>query len=173
MKSCAKPPSFAPALPGQMPGTWYTTSIFNTAHASPWKHPSDPQPTAAPRKMAKPALIYVVDDEEGLTELYGLFLKGTGHVVRAFNRRALALAALSADRLAPDLLIMDCIGDEMPADRFMQCCLDVHPSLRILMTSGFSQSDVRFTRAKPDRFLRKPFTADEFLAEVEAALAEA
>jgi len=117
--------------------------------------------------------IYVVDDAEGLPELYSLFLKGTGCIVRAYNHRAEALAALIVDRKTPDLLIMDYLGDSMPVERFMQCCRVVHPSLRILMASGLSQTDVQFfSRVRPNRFLRKPFTAEEFLQEVGAALAD-
>jgi DNA-binding NarL/FixJ family response regulator len=78
---------------------------------------------------------------------------------------------LTAERKKPDLLITDYCGPSMPVDRFLQRCLIVHPSLRILMTSGFSQTFVRFSVARPDRFIQKPFTADEFLREVRAALA--
>jgi len=117
--------------------------------------------------------IYVVDDTEGLTELYTLFLKGTGCNVRAYDNRAEALAALAADRTKPDLLIMDYLGDSMPVDRFMLCCRVVRPSLRILMASGLSQTDVQFfSPVRPNRFIRKPFTAGEFLQEVKAALAD-
>ena len=116
--------------------------------------------------------IYVVDDGKGLAELYTLFLKGTGCVVRAYNHRADALAALAVDRTRPNLMIMDYLGDSMPVDRFLQCCVAVHPPLRILMASELSQRDVGSSCVRPDRFIQKPFTADEFLREVRAALAE-
>jgi len=121
------------------------------------------------RALAGP-LIYVVDDAKGLTELYTLFLKGTGCIVRAYNDRADALVALMRDRTRPDLLITDYLGDSMPVDRFLQYCLVVHPSLRILMATELSQRDVRSSCVRPDRFIQKPFTADEFLQEVKAAL---
>jgi DNA-binding NtrC family response regulator len=114
--------------------------------------------------------IYVVDDAKGLTEMYTLFLKGTGCTVRAYNDRAEALVALMKDRTRPDLLITDYLGDSMPVDRFLQYCLVVHPSLRILMATELSQRDVRSSCVRPDRFIQKPFTADEFLQEVRAAL---
>jgi DNA-binding response OmpR family regulator len=117
------------------------------------------------------AEIYVVDDVEGLTELYSLLLKVAGYIVRAFNRRAEALAALTTDRKRPDLLIMDCLGDSIPVDRFIQHCRSVHPALRILMASGLSQRHARRSRASPDRFMQKPFTVEEFLHEVRTSLA--
>jgi DNA-binding response OmpR family regulator len=114
--------------------------------------------------------IYVVDDAEGLTELYTLFLKGKGYAVRAFKHRAEALAALAVESRMPHLLIMDYLGDSLPVEQFIERCLAVHPGLRILMASGLSHTDVQFSEARPDRFLQKPFTAEEFLQAVQATL---
>ena len=116
-------------------------------------------------------LVYLVDDEQGLTELYALFLKGAGYRIRGFNSRADALAGLTADSEKPHLLITDCLGDTLPIHLFIERCRVAHPSIRILMASGLSEIEVRSYCLKPDRFLRKPFTADQFLREVSAALA--
>jgi len=116
-------------------------------------------------------LIYVVDDDEGLTDLYTIFLKGTGYVVRAFHSRTEALEALTTDEQAPDLLIMDYVGHAMPPHWFIQRCLLAHPELRILVASGLSQSDLLCPDVQPLRFLQKPFTARKFLEEVSAAWA--
>src|SRR5688572_16339486 len=115
-------------------------------------------------------LIYAVDDAPELTELYTILLEGTGYVVRAFNDRVKALSALKAEKTKPDLLITDCVGPSMSFDRFLECCLVVYPSLRILMVSGYSQTDVRFPRSESDRFIQKPFTIEEFLRRVRATL---
>lgn len=114
--------------------------------------------------------ILVVDDVESLTELYTDFLEAAGYIVWAFNDRAEALAALKADRAKPDLLITDYCGLSMSVDQFMRDCLLVHPTLRILMASGFSRTDMRFSQPKPDRFIQKPFTPEELRREVTAAL---
>lgn len=117
------------------------------------------------------SLIYIVDDEPRLTDLYSIILEGIGYGVRAFNSRVDALASLKGERKKPDLLIMDYLGHAMSVDQFMQRCLLAHPALRILMATGFSQVDAKFSHIAPDRFLQKPFTAEEFLREVKAALA--
>jgi CheY-like chemotaxis protein len=117
------------------------------------------------------SLIYVVDDEPGLTNLYTIILEERGYIVRAFDNRIEALAQLKGDRRKPDLLIMDYFGHAMSVDGFMQRCVLANPSLRILVASGFSPIDARFLYIRPDRFIQKPFTAEEFLQEVEAALA--
>jgi DNA-binding NtrC family response regulator len=91
--------------------------------------------------------------------------------VRSFNLRIEALAAFRAERRKPDLLVTDYCGLSMPVERFIDHCLEVHPDLRILMASGFSQTSMRFFSVRADRFIQKPFTAEEFLQEVRAALA--
>lgn len=118
-------------------------------------------------------LIYVVDDAPCLTQWYALLLEGTGCMVKTFIDRAEALAALEADEKKPELLITDYRGHSMPAERFLYQCLAVHPALRILMASGYGETDARFSQVRPCRFIRKPFTPEEFRQEVGAALAPA
>ena len=136
--------------------------------------PSEVQQTnsaASASPTAEPLSIYVVDDAPCLTKLYATLLEATGYNSRTFNDRAEALAALEADRKKPDLLITDYRGLSITVDQFMSQCFVVHPALRILMASGFSQTDLRFSQAIPDRFIQKPFTAEVLLQEVRAALA--
>jgi DNA-binding response OmpR family regulator len=113
-----------------------------------------------------------VDDDEALTELYAIYLEAAGFRVKVFNNRVKALAALTADAERPDLLITDYRGESMPVDEFMHQCLTVHPALRILMASGFNETEALCFRAKADRFIRKPFTSEELLREVCATLAD-
>ncbi len=127
---------------------------------------------ASASQTAERRSIYAVDDAPCLTKLYATLLEATGYISRTFNDRAEALAALRADRKKPDLLITDYRGLSISVDQFMHQCLVVHPALRILMASGFSQTDLRFSQAIPDRFIQKPFTADVLLQEVRAALAD-
>ena len=101
--------------------------------------------------------------------MYAVILAAAGYVVQAFNDRVEALASLKGERKKPELLITDFSGHAMPADRFMQRCLRAHPFLRILMASGLNQNGAWFS-VTPDRFLRKPFTAEKFLEEVRAVL---
>jgi CheY-like chemotaxis protein len=132
-----------------------------------------PQPesaTAVARERAGGPLVYVVDDEPHLTELYTILLEVTGCRVRAFNNRNEALAALKRQERKPDLLVMDHLGNTLSTDRFMKLCLQICPGLRILMASGLHQDDLWFASVRPDRFLQKPFTPDEFLREVKVAL---
>jgi len=116
-------------------------------------------------------LIYVVDDQDGVGELYALFLQASGYQVKAFTDRAKALEALKEERSKPALLITDYLGLSMPIDGFIQHCRAAHPRLRILMASGCSEPNMDFLQPMSDRFLQKPFTPDELQHEVEATLA--
>ena len=127
---------------------------------------------ASASQTTAPPSIYVVDDAPSLTKLYATLLEATGYISRTFNDRAEALAALRADRKKPDLLITDYRGLSIPVDQFMHQCRVVHPALRILMASGYCQTDLRFSQAIPDRFIQKPFSAEVLLQEVRAALAD-
>lgn len=120
--------------------------------------------------MSEPTLVYLVDDEPRLIDLYTIILEANGYAVRAFNNRIEALAELKGASLKPDLLIMDYLGHSISVDGFMNRCLQAHPTLRILVASGYGEADARFSSIKPDRYLQKPFTAEEFLREVQAAL---
>lgn len=162
------------------PASFRTRARFVTNPASPLCAPRserirlkrESSSGSARRTIAVP-LIYAVDDLPDLTELYTLVLEPMGCVVRAFNDRAEALAALKEDSNKPALLITDYHGRSMPVARFMDQCLEVHPDLQILMASGFCETGAQFFRTKPDRFIRKPFTPRELCREVRAALVTA
>ena len=116
-------------------------------------------------------LIYVVDDQDGVGELYAIFLQANGYTVRTFTDRATALATLVKEKTKPALLITDYLGLSMPIEGFIKKCRAAHPALRVLMASGCHRPDVNFASPLPDRFIQKPFTPDELQQEVDAALA--
>jgi len=165
-----------PALPVQKPhaplAKWTLKSSQDTSLGRPGQNVSMERTPATfiAQEPDGAGLIYVVDDEPRLVDLYTIILEAQGYLVKAFHNRVEALAELKGAIKKPDLLIMDYLGHAMPIDRFMQGCLQAHPNLRILVASGFNQMDARFPSVRPDRYLQKPFTAEEFLSEVKIAL---
>jgi CheY-like chemotaxis protein len=127
--------------------------------------------TATGGEIDEIPLVYVVDDEPGLADLYTIILEANGYAVKAFTSRVETLAELKGATKKPGLLIMDYLGHSLAVDWFMQHCLQANPNLRFLVASGFSEFNTRFSSVTPDRYIQKPFTADEFLHEVAAALA--
>lgn len=74
-----------------------------------------------------------------------------------------SLARDLRDKEAPGL------GEQM-VEAMKGICPDF-ATMTIEWASGLSEDEVRSYCLKPDRFLRKPFTADRFVREVSAALA--
>ena len=176
MKTHAKLFPLAPAFAPQKPDT-FPAITFPAVNMAPVFWPSRSEDflqnhsSPSARRLAGAGSIYAVDDDEGVIELYTTLLEARGYSVRAFNDRTEALAALEKDCKRPDLLIMDYLGHWMPADQFVHRSLAAHPTLRILMASGLSPAEVRFSSVGTHRFIQKPFTGEEFLKEVRAALA--
>jgi len=165
-------PDFTPQIPEPVMGLAFTAvkavPIFWPSHSEGFVLSS---PASSAQRFAEAGSIYVVDNDEALTELYVILLEAKGYRVRAFNDRAEALAALENDGRRPDLLIVDYLGHLMPLDRFVHRSLAAHPTLRILMASGLSPAEARLSSARLGRFIQKPFTGEELLKEVRAALA--
>ena len=133
--------------------------------------PSAPAPAPAPARASGVPLLYIVDNDPWLTDLYTFLLHAEGYHAVAFNERPQALAALEQAREIPDLLIMDYLGHAMSAQVFMRCCLALRPGLRILIASGLHDADRRCYPAKPSGFIQKPFTAEAFLRKINSLLA--
>lgn len=123
-------------------------------------------------QIPEAALIYVVDDLPCLVELYAVVLEADGHRVRTFGDRSLACAALKTDDEKPALLITDYRNSSMPTDHFLCDCRALHPTLRILMATGFDRQGAQPAGVVPDGFLQKPFTFEELRDEVRGLLAE-
>jgi DNA-binding response OmpR family regulator len=123
-------------------------------------------------RIAETALIYVVDDLPCLVELYAVVLEADGHRVKTFSDRNTAIAALKTDDEKPALLITDYRNSSMPTDHFLRGCRALHPSLRILMATGFDYQGAQPAGVMADGFLQKPFTFEELRDEVRAILTE-
>jgi CheY-like chemotaxis protein len=119
----------------------------------------------------KAPIIYAVDDMPCLTELYALVLNKSGFVVRSFHDRQATLDSLAAAQIKPDLLITDLHNPTMRIEPFLEACVALHPTLRILMATGFGYHPAWCFSVTPHRFLPKPFTAEELRRAVEATLA--
>lgn len=171
MLPCAKTSLLKPVTP-------FRTPAFITVQIAPalWFPHSDcdlvESDNIEPSHQSKSGapMIYAVDDMRCLTELYTLVLESSGYGVRTFNDRGDALAALTLEREKPELLITDYRGARMSVESFLSCCRAIHPALRILLASGFSQTESRMSAVIADRFLQKPFTPGELQQAVKAVL---
>ncbi|MFO1475290.1 MAG: response regulator [Verrucomicrobiota bacterium] len=117
-------------------------------------------------------LIYVVDDEPMLLELAETLLAPCGYTTRTFPDGDAALRAFAEAKPRPALVITDYAMHPMTGLDLIRECRALEPRQRILMVSGTVDEDIfRNSKAKPDRFLAKPYQGKQFLHAVESLLA--
>ena len=122
---------------------------------------TDSKPATAGEKRP---LVYVVDDEPMLLELAFLILEPAGFQVRTFRDPQAVIESLQTSGNTPDLLITDYSMERMSGLELMQKCRDLRPGQKVLVLSGtVDQEFFEHPAGKPDRFLAKPYQAEELI----------
>lgn len=112
--------------------------------------------------------ILMVDDEDLLLTMGQTVLSAYGYRVLTANSGQKALDILAQNKNAVDLVITDLVMPTMGGRELVEHIQRVSPGLRILCTSGY----VWPTAQEDDAgYLQKPFTSQELLLKVKAALA--
>jgi PAS domain S-box-containing protein len=160
------------------PGAGSTVALFLPAIAAPGD--------AAPARQAAPAVgaglrVLVVEDDADVRAVAVAFLRGMGCVVTACDHAEAALAALAPagpESSAPapfDLLFSDItLGSGLDGIALAARALAMRPTLRVLLTSGYSKYLTEDASTRPDTappwpVLRKPYTQDELTAAIATA----
>ena len=119
------------------------------------------------------ALLYVVDDEPMVGDVVQAILKMGGYETVFFQDPTVAFKTLSEANPKPTLLLTDFQMPQMTGRELILRCKKAHPALKTILYSGNVQEDtVAFYPARPDRFLRKPFSPKTLIDMVQAVLAE-
>jgi len=130
-----------------------------------------PESSSAPVKSA--ALVWVVDDEPMVGDVVQAILKMGGYESVFFSDPQLALSALHQADPLPDLLLTDFMMPQMTGRELIQHCKKALPKLKTILYSGNVQEEtLAFYPARPDRFLRKPFTPKTLIDLVKSVLSE-
>jgi DNA-binding response OmpR family regulator len=119
--------------------------------------------------MTAAKTVLIVDDEARLVSLVETYLTQSGfRVVTASNgREALSVA----QRLEPDLIILDIMMPEMDGYEFMRVYRVEHDTPIILLTARVdSDEKVVGLEAGADDYMTKPFRPRELMARVKAVL---
>ena len=128
------------------------------------------QPASSPRSKDS-VLIYVVDDEPTLLELAEYILEMEGYRFQKFEEPRKALAAFQAADPRPDLVITDYVMLGMDGLQLVGECKRAKPDLKSILVSGTVQEEVvHRSPVKVDRFLRKPYLAQEFVEAIREVL---
>jgi DNA-binding NtrC family response regulator len=117
-------------------------------------------------------LIYVVDDEVMLLELATIILEPRGYTVRTFRDPTSALAAFTAAKPRPILVITDYAMHSMNGMALIAACRRVEPDQKMLLISGTVAEDIyQDSPCKPDAFVAKPYHARQLIEKVESMVA--
>jgi DNA-binding NtrC family response regulator len=114
-------------------------------------------------------MIYVVDDETVLVEMAAVVLKALGYGVRTFANAEAALEAFAKAQPRPRLVITDYAMNGMTGLALIAECRRADPDQKTILISGSQAEQVyRDVPCKPDRFLAKPYRANDLIKEVMA-----
>ena len=118
-------------------------------------------------------LIYVVDDEEHITELLAMGLGINGFAVERLSDGRQALAAV--ERRRPDLLILDVMmpgltGTEVLARIRQNEGANAHLPVILLTARDETKDKVEGLRLGSDDYVTKPFSIEELVERVKAIL---
>jgi CheY-like chemotaxis protein len=124
------------------------------------------------KKTSKP-LLFVVDDEPLLVELAAALLEPAGYVVKTFLSSETALEDFRTAAQRPAVVITDFAMHRMTGLDLIRECRQLNPRQKIILVSGTVEEDIyAHSRAKPDRFLAKPYKSKQLLSLVKSLLAE-
>jgi PAS domain S-box-containing protein len=116
--------------------------------------------------------VLVAEDEDVVRRLITRILRSRGYSVLEATDGVDALAVSARHAGTIDLLVTDLVMPELGGTRLADALRGVRSTLRVLFTSGYTDSEIGRRGPIPDReaFLPKPFTVDALLAAVRATL---
>jgi DNA-binding response OmpR family regulator len=118
------------------------------------------------------ASVLVVDDEHKIREVVRTYLEHDGYVVFVAGTGQEALAA--AQRLEPDLVVLDLLLPDLPGEEVARSIREVADVPIIMLTAKASEDErVAGLHLGADDYLAKPFSPRELVARVEAVLRRA
>ena len=113
--------------------------------------------------------ILVVDDEAKIRQLVGAYLEREGHTVLLADAGLPALDL--AQRLHPDLLVLDLGLPDLPGEEVLRLLRRSSDTPVIMLTARAAEGDrVMGLRLGADDYVTKPFSPRELMARVDAVL---
>jgi two-component system cell cycle sensor histidine kinase/response regulator CckA len=125
-----------------------------------------------PKQATGTETILVVEDEEAIRFVVRRVLERSGYKVLEAATGADALAEIAAHDGPLDLVMTDLVMPGMSGIDLARTLRREHPSLRILLASGYSQETVsnEFDKAREWHLISKPYAVNDLLAELRRIL---
>ncbi len=129
-------------------------------------------PEAPAKVMAEQetGTVLIVEDEEQVRGIAAAVLRGRGYQVysAANGQEALEIASSIATPL--DLLVTDVIMPKMGGPELVDRLLPLHPAMRVLYISGYTENSIVTSTAVRPAYLPKPFTPNLLAQKVSEIL---
>lgn len=142
-----------------------------------WLPASDGAPVPVREPVAQDDLsgsgvILVVDDEDLVRRIAQASLEAHGYtaLLASDGRSALDVVAVSGDRVRAVLLDLTMPG--MTSEETVKHLRSLQPTIPVIITSGYGESEImqRFEATGISGFLQKPYTAEQLVRCISAAL---
>ena len=125
------------------------------------------------RRVPKPPLIYIVDDEPLLLDLAEASLAPGGFTVKKFTDPDEALKSFAKARPKPDVLVTDYAMGKMNGVELLEKCRAHRSDVKCVLLSGTVGAEVVLDApTKVDRFVGKPYQPETLLELVRRVLGE-
>jgi len=112
----------------------------------------------------QPCLVYVVDDNPLLGQVTAQIIDTEGHTTRFFTDPLEAHEVIENQQPKPDVLVTDYDLGPIVGFDLIELARRVIPGVQCLLVSGTVKPEVLARHpTKPDKFLPKPFTADQLI----------
>ncbi|HXS95354.1 MAG TPA: PAS domain S-box protein [Candidatus Limnocylindrales bacterium] len=121
------------------------------------------QEAEAQGDVAGRATVLVVDDERSVRDFIAAVLRKQGYRVLTASDGREALALCQQPGTEIDAAVLDIVMPLMGANELLPAMKELRPNMRVLLTSGYSESEARrLCAAYPGAdFIQKPYTAQQ------------
>jgi len=118
-------------------------------------------------KSIETGLVLVMDDEQILLKLIGIYLDSMGYSSECYSKPQEGLEAFMHNPGAYTLAILDKTMPGMKGDQVALHLKKIRPDLPVILCSGFNDSfEEDHLPEGVDSFLQKPYTRDELIREI-------
>ena len=119
-------------------------------------------------------VVMVVEDEPTVREMTTKLLQRAGYTVIALPDGVAALSYVAEGGQEIEVLVTDVVMPRMSGVKLAERMIERFPGIGLVLVSGYlaDSLDLRFVTARGAQFVNKPVASREFLAAVDAAMAE-
>lgn len=117
--------------------------------------------------------ILIIDDDPQVANVIHAVLKKQGYTTIVTLNGLTALSQLMQHGRKINLVILDMVMPVMSGDEVCKKILEMYPTMKILITSGYTQEEALENFKEKVNFIQKPFTSTGLTEKVKSVLSSA